>query len=295
MVYRCLAINQIKVKLKNQLKMAVIFKAENHKYESLDPNERINWISVTSFVGLFKQKFDPVAASEKASKNPNSKWYGLDPQTIRNIWQSENGRAVSTGSFYHEQRELDLNQLQTIQRQGIDLPIIKPIFEGNVKIAPEQKLKQGIYPEHFVYLKSAGICGQSDRVEVVKDTVDIIDYKTNKEIRKEGFKNWEGITQKMTGPVAHLDDCNFNHYALQLSTYMYIILKHNPRYKPGKMWLHHIIFEKEGEDKYGYPILKRQENGDPIVKTVIPYEVPYLKTEVIAMINWLKDNKIQQL
>lgn len=270
--------------------MAVIFRAEDHSYESLDPNERIKWIGVTSFVGLFKQKFDPVAQSIKSSQNPRSKWYGIDPKDIQAIWEAEGDRAVSHGSKYHDQRESDLMTIDTIERAGIALAIIKPIYNNGVKEAPVQKLTEGIYPEHFVYLKSAGLCGQSDRVEVVRNTVDVIDYKTNKEIRKEGFRNWEGITQKMTGPVAHLDDCNFNHYALQLSTYLYIILKHNPIYRPGKLMLHHIIFEKEGDDKFGYPILKRATNGDPIVKTVVPYEVPYLKTEVLAMINWLKEN-----
>jgi hypothetical protein len=72
---------------------------------------------------------------------------------------------------------------------------------------------------------------------------------------------------------------------------MYIVLKHNPRYKPGKMFLHHVIFEREGEDQFGNPIPKKDSNGDPIVKTVVPYEVPYLKAEVLTMINYIQDNK----
>lgn len=271
--------------------MSVIFKPENHSYESLDPNERIKWTSVTTFVGLFKQKFDPVKQSVKSSKNPKSKWFGMDPLEIQAHWAKETDRAVSNGSFYHDQRESDLLELDTIEKAGRALPIIKPIYNNGVKQAPVQRLTEGIYPEHFVFLKSAGICGQSDKVEVIKDTVDIIDYKTNKEIKKESFRNWEGISQKMTGPCAHLDDCNFNHYSLQLSIYMYIILKHNPTLKPGKMFLHHVIFEKIGEDQFGNPILKLNEQGEPIVKTVVPYEVPYLKTEVIAMIKWLQEQK----
>lgn len=269
--------------------MSVIFKPENHSYESLDPNERIKWTSVTTFIGLFKQKFDPVAQSIKSSKNKKSKWYGMDPDEIQKHWASESDRAVSAGSFYHDQRESDLLELETIEKAGRALPIIKPIYNDGIKQAPVQRLIEGIYPEHFVFLKSAGICGQSDKVEVVKDTVDIIDYKTNKEIKKESFRNWEGISQKMTGPCAHLDDCNFNHYALQLSTYMYIILKHNPTLKPGKMFLHHVIFEKVGDDKFGNPIHKLNEKGEPIVKTVVPYEVPYLRTEVINMIKWIQE------
>jgi len=270
--------------------MAVTFQEKNHLYKSLDPNDQITWLGVTSFVGMFKQKFDPVAQSIKSSQNKRSKWFGVDPLEIQRIWAGEGDRANKEGTKYHNQREEDLLGIDTIVRMGVKVPIIKPIFDGDLKLAPIQKLTEGIYPEHFVYLKSVSICGQADRVEVVQKIVDVYDYKTNKEIKKEAFTNWEGITQKMTGPVAHLDDCNFNHYALQLSTYMYIILKHNPQYKAGKLVLHHIVFEKAGEDKYGYPIIKRDTQGDAIVKELVPYEVPYLKKEVIAMINYIKEN-----
>jgi hypothetical protein len=145
----------------------------------------------------------------------------------------------------------------------------------------------------MVYLKSAGICGQSDLVEVVNSKVNIIDYKTNKEIKTESFKNWEGISDKMSHPISHLDDCNFNHYALQLSIYMYIILKHNRKLKPGKIYIHHVLFEIEGTDEYGYPITKYSSNGDPVIKEVIQMEVPYLADEVISIINWLYDNRDQ--
>ena len=271
--------------------MAVTFKPDKHLYESLDPNEKIAWTSVTTFVGQFKTKFDPVAQSIKSSKNKKSKWYGIDPEVIQGLWADEGARAVNAGTFYHDQREADVVALNTIERQGVAVPVIRPIYLNSVKHAPEQRLTEGIYPEHFVYLKSAAICGQSDRVEVVKQTIDVIDYKTNKEIKKESFKNWEGGYQMMTGPCSHLMDCNFNHYALQLSTYLYIMLKHNPNYKAGKLLLHHVIFEKAGEDKFGYPIYKLNEKNEPIVKEVIPYELPYLKTEIRNMINWHLDNK----
>jgi hypothetical protein len=143
----------------------------------------------------------------------------------------------------------------------------------------------------MVYLRSAGICGQSDLVEVVNGKVNIIDYKTNKEIKKESYVNWEGISDKMAHPVNNLDDCNFYHYALQLSIYMYIILKHNPKLRPGSIFIHHITFEVEKEDQWGYPIAKLDNNGDPIVKEVIPMEIPYLVNEVHAIIHYLHDNK----
>ena len=74
--------------------MSVIFKQENHKYISADPSENIEWISVTSFVGRFKEKFDPITQSIKSSKNKRSKWYGMSPELIQEIWSRKTERAV---------------------------------------------------------------------------------------------------------------------------------------------------------------------------------------------------------
>ena len=270
--------------------MTLIFKSETHSYTSLNPDELIEWTSVTKFVSLFKDKFDTIKIAAKSSKNKRSKWHGISPEEIQQIWANEAKRATDLGTWYHNQRESDITGIDTIERQGIAIPIIKPIIQDGVKFAPDQKLTEGIYPEHLVYLKSAALCGQSDLVEVIKNTVNIIDYKTNKEIKTESYKNWEGISEKMLEPVSNLEDCNFNHYALQLSIYMYMILKHNPRLLAGTIFIHHITFEVEGKDDWGYPIAKRDEYGDPIVKEVTPMLVPYLYDEVIAIINHMKEN-----
>ena len=72
---------------------------------------------------------------------------------------------------------------------------------------------------------------------------------------------------------------------------MYMILKHNPKLQPGKMFIHHILFETDGEDRYGYPLTSYDDNGDPIVKDVVQMEIPYLKDEVTAIMHYLHDNK----
>ena len=71
---------------------------------------------------------------------------------------------------------------------------------------------------------------------IVNGKINIIDYKTNKEIKTKGFTNWEGITSKMYNPVNHLDDCNLKHYNLTIEFYMLILLKkHNPKLKIGNI------------------------------------------------------------
>jgi endonuclease I len=144
--------------------MAIQFTAHDHKYQSVNAEESIDWLSVTSFVKLFKEPFDQKEVALKASQNAKSKWYGMDPEHIIKIWNNETDRAVTLGSWYHDQRETEVVMCDTIRRAGMDLPIIRPIEQNGVKIAPDQNLTEGIYPEHMVYLKSAGICGQADRV-----------------------------------------------------------------------------------------------------------------------------------
>ena len=271
--------------------MSIIFTAEDHSYKSLNPEEKINWTSVTTVISALKKPFDAKKTAEKVSKKKTSKWYGVDPVIIQEIWKNEADRSTTLGTWYHNQREDDLCSLASLEREGVTVPVFSPSGENNgIRVAPNQKLEPGVYPEHMVYLKSAGLCGQSDLVEVVNGRVNIIDYKTNKEIKTESFKNWEGMSEKMLTPIDHLDDCNFNHYALQLSIYMYIILKHNPKLQPGKIFIHHITFETAGEDQYGYPIAKLDVNGEPKVLEVIPMPIPYLYDEVISVINYLKDN-----
>lgn len=269
----------------------ITFTAQDHSYTSIDKQEDIKWISVTSFIGNFKQPFDADKIAEKTSKSKKSKWYGMTPEEIKLAWSNEALRATTLGTWYHNCRESDICLLDTMERHGSTVPVFKPIEVNGIKTSPSQKLTDGVYPEHMVYLKSAGLCGQSDLVEVINGEVHITDYKTNKEIKTEGFTNWEGITTKMNSPVNHLDDCNVNHYALQLSLYLYIILKHNPKLKPGSLIIHHIVFEEVGKDKFGNPITALDTNGDPIVKDIIQYDLPYLKTEIISLLHWLEDNK----
>lgn len=269
--------------------MSVKFIPEEHRYVSIDPSENINWISVTSLISKFKKPFDATEIARKSSKNKKSKWYGMSQDEIIEAWKNESQKAINLGTWYHNQREKDLLSCSDISINGIVIPVIRHTEEDGIKYSTSQKLENGIYPEHLVYLKSAGICGQADRVEVVNGVVNIYDYKTNKEIKTESYVNWEGISDKMSTPLNHLDDCNLNHYAIQLSIYMYIILKHNPKLRAGKLTIEHINFKEAGKDAYGNRVVLYDDFGEPVVESIVPYEVPYYKKEVISIINYLKD------
>lgn len=270
--------------------MTLIFKEDDHKYESTDEN--IKWTSVTTLVSKLKEKFDKEKVAKKCSANKKSKWYKIPPSEILKIWDSETNRALKLGNFYHNTKEENLLKNKFIILNDKKIPVYKPIIDPLTgdKVAPFQKLKEGIYPEHFTYLKSVGVCGQADYVEVIDGKVNITDYKTNKKIEKNSYVNWEGMSKKLYSPLSHLEDCNFNHYSLQMSIYMYMILKHNPKLKPGKLTLLHVLFDKIDEDEHGYPVYKHV-NGKPVIKEEVEFEIPFLKKEVISLLKWWKLNQ----
>jgi hypothetical protein len=273
--------------------MKIVFNEEHHAYICHDPEKPQPeiWTSATTFIKKFKPEFDGKSVAAKVSKNKKSKWYGIAPEQIEAIWKDEAERATTLGSWYHKQQETNILSCETIDFDGHELKVHPPLYdEFGEKIAPNQKLQDGIYPEHLIYLPSMKLAGQSDLVYVADGKINIIDYKSNKEIKTKGFTSWEGITARMNMPIGHLDDCNYIHYNLQLSLYMYMMLKHNPKLEAGALKIHHVKFVEDpaGYNKYGFPVYKTTEQGDYIVQGVEVYEMPYLKDEIHSMCNWHK-------
>lgn len=262
------------------------FNPIDHSYTGLG----VEWTGVTTFVNRFKQPFDAVSKSEGVSKKkttwdgkPNP-WYGMDPAVIREHWKRKSDDSLTTGRWFHDLKEAETHLKGAALVNGNMLQVIPSIMEDGIKVAPNQVLTDGIYPEHFVYMKSAALCGQADLVTVDRGIVTVEDYKTSKEIERTGWQNSQGETRKMMSPINDLDDCNFIHYALQLSLYMYIILRNNPRHKPGRMFIHHVIFDEGEEGPLKERTIRTDAAGNPIIKQVIPIEVPYLRYAVTQMI-----------
>lgn len=271
--------------------MEIQFSPKGHLYESIDSTQKVDWIGVTSIVSKLKEPFDAERQSIKSANNKKSKWFGLSAPDIKQQWINEGEQAAQLGHFYHDQRESELTQFETIVRRGKEVPIIRPTWNGDFKISPSQKLTEGVYPELLVYLKSVGICGQSDRVEVVNNIVDIDDYKTNKELRFESYRSWDGIPKMMLSPVSHLEDCELVHYGLQLSLYMYIILKHNPLFTPGNLTISHVTFEEHARNKYNQRSVILDETGKPMVKKVTKHTVPYYADEAKNIVEAVVANR----
>ena len=115
--------------------MPVKFIPSEHKYISVDPSESIQWKSVTTVISDYKEHFDADSIAIKSSKNKKSKWYGMSPEAIKNAWKEESDRAITLGTWYHNQRENDLLDCNTINREGFDLEIVKSLEIDGIKTA----------------------------------------------------------------------------------------------------------------------------------------------------------------
>jgi len=174
---------------------------------------------------------------------PNKSIGNLD-EIIKQEWKKKNLKSQIVGSAYHDAKEkesIDRSyEINPWTGEKYDV-IISYKWEKGVKISTVDllNLKKGYYPELIVYYD--GIFGQIDRVWVDENRrFWIRDFKTNEEIKTENQ------FQKLKYPVAHLDDCNYNHYRIQLGTYAWILTSLD--YKCQKLALDH--FNKEYQFDY---------------------------------------------
>ena len=99
----------------------------------------------------------------------------------------------------------------------------------------------------------------------------IITHNTNKKIETKSFYNTKTKSSvKMKFPLNNLDDVNYYHYALQLSTYAWMIQQMDPMYEIEDLVLVHF------------------DHSD----NMTVYHLPYLKDEVIKMLLYYKKESV---
>ena len=203
-------------------------------------------------------------------------------QDILDEWQKSNIEACERGSKIHA----ELEHLYTSKKET---DLIKFGLGGKFQVNTNKTLEdnnlnllnvdKGVFPEYLIYRISDDgefkLAGQIDLLIKDGNDIYIIDYKTNKKIDEKSF--FDSGTKKhtmMKYPLNNLMDCNKVHYALQLSTYAWMIQKLNPEF-----------------NIKGLKLIHYDHNN---VKT--EHDLNYLKDEVIRMCSWhKKQQKLQQL
>ena len=214
---------------------------------------------------LSTKKFDKVLLEMyEISEND----FNREQQAILDAWDEENRRSCERGTKIHS----DLENSLYCKRQNIDLAKyqIGGKFEC-IKDHNELDLEYGVYPEYLIHRVSEDgklrLAGQIDLLVKKGNKIIIADYKTNKEIKTKSFydKNKKS-SEKMKYPLNNIDDVNYWHYTLQLSTYAWMIQKLNPEFEIEDLVMIHF-----------------DHNDNMTV-----YHLPYLKEEVIKMLAYYK-------
>ena len=79
--------------------MSIYFSATDHTYKSLEAEDKVNWISVTTLVAHFKKPFDAKSIAAKVSKNKRSICVGIEPKKIQENCETVSESAVAMGTY----------------------------------------------------------------------------------------------------------------------------------------------------------------------------------------------------
>jgi len=254
------------------------FYDDNHTYFEADRQ----YTSVSKVIHELQRPKDWKAIAKKYAKD-----HSMAIEEVETKWKEKNTKAINRGKKYHAEQQNTKNEAGIITLGNHELIVrFNPVelFPPNEQDPsteryfieqPDCKLENNtLYTEYMVWDEETGICGTADEVYVIDDTIYVEDHKTNESIDKEGFYNAKTGREKLRQPVGHLDDCNWSHYCIQTSLYMYMLWKRNKHLKVGKINLNHVIFDEE---------------DNPI--RINKMEVPYLRSEVQRIREWWKSRK----
>lgn len=271
----------------------IAFNEADHKYFDVTNPDR-DYISVTTLIDRYTQPFDEQFWSAyKALEKllPSDSWKiekpsllaskKFDPallavynipintfnkaqQGILDEWQKKNREACERGTAIHAELENSFYKQAknvSLQRFGIGGK-----FECR-KDYTDLDIENGVYPEYLIHFETEDkvllLAGQIDLIIKKGNNLILADHKTNSSIdKKSGFDPTTRTYSKMKYPLTKLMDSNYWHYALQLSTYAYMLQRLNPDFVIRDLILNHI--DHDGNVKL--------------------YHVEYLKTEVEKML-----------
>ena len=188
---------------------------ESHTYSLL--NSDIEFRSVTEFIHTFFKPFDEQKIAKKLTKT-NLKYKGISVDQLINSWHKRRER----GTIVHNQIENFINsdcEINDTEFTNLDLKAIQGINFIKKKCIKETNV---LASEVIIYSEELKLAGTIDLIifNKEKNHISIIDWKTNKKINKSSFNS---VQKGIKFPLNNMDDCNFNHYNLQLSMYQYIL------------------------------------------------------------------------
>lgn len=247
------------------------FNETEHCYFDVN-DESKQYISVTTLIGKYCQPFDKdFWSAYKALETliPKENWkiekksllnakkvnkeilnlyniteldFNKAQQTILDQWAKKNRQSCERGTKIHAELE------NSFYKSGKNVSLQKFGIGGKFECKKDYSdldLEYGVYPEYLIYRESEDgilkIAGQIDLIVKQGNDIILCDWKTNEKIdMKGGFNSATKSTAKMLYPLNNLEDSNFYHYTLQLSTYAWMLEKLNPLFNIKDLILVHF-------------------------------------------------------
>lgn len=225
----------------------ITFQEEGHLYTIEGMEGRPT--SVTTLIHHSFPEFNADEVIDKMMRSPRwskSKYYGMTKQEIKDQWAASALEASTAGTLMHADIEHFLNQEPVLDPDCIEHRYFqtfwKAFCDANPDLIPYRT-------EWLVYDDDRKISGSIDCVLINKKTgaICILDWKRSKEIKKENKY------QKGLPPLAHLEDCNYNHYSLQLNIYRHIL---ETKYQKNVTGMFIVVFHPDNKNFMIHPINK---------------------------------------
>lgn len=205
---------------------------------------------------LATKKFDPVLL-ELHSITEND--FNKAQQDILDEWDKTNRESCERGTKIHAELE------NSFYSKKKDISLAKYQIGGKFECHKGRTaldLENAVYPEYLIHWDSPSgklhIAGQIDLLVKKGNSICIGDWKTNRKIETKSFYNSKTKSSvKMKFPLNNLDDVNYWHYCLQLSTYAYIIESYNSDFNIEDLVLVHFDHE-DNMTVYHLPYLKKE-------------------------------------
>lgn len=173
------------------------FNKEKHSYTD---EQGTPYISVTTLIKLYSNEFDPTGeiTQRYAFKN------GMTVEQVKSEWELKAQTSRDRGTLLHKVIEDYFNTgMLDKEHYALTSEVNKLGLSG------KKKCEVMLFNEKY---RLAGIA------DLIINGKEIYDWKTNKAIN---FFN--KYNQKLQHPLDHLDDCEYNKYAVQLSLYAYML------------------------------------------------------------------------
>lgn len=190
--------------------------------------------------------------------------YEKKKSEIDSEWKQKNDAAKATGTALHEK----IHNMLVTDANSCKTSFGIPTDQYKICATEEFLNSNGLFPEFRIEIpldETYLLVGIADLIIKDGNNIQIIEYKTDDKIEQHSHFDMAKKKKKtMKYPLSKIEDCNFNHYTLQLSIYAWMLKKLDPDLQITSLQIYHIVNDK--------------------LKKI--YKCDFLEKEVDKLMNW---------